>query len=264
MVVVPMSNSELIGVSQADESDLPWLAESSKRAYDNEGFSEHESHPEGYDTVKGHSKLLEFNEYYKITLEEYIVGGVVLAQQGSNQRELVMIFIDPDYKDQGIGTRALKMILGLHPEVRYYTSGAPEWSDRANRFLVNTGFNLVGVCADEKGQVINWYHMTLDDSFIYVPIGELKDGMKNLNVKGEILEKSMARTVRSRRRWKTLSVAEAGLGDESGRVVLTLWNEQIKYVRVGDSVIVENGYVTSYRGIKQLNVGRYGRIVKRV
>jgi replication factor A1 len=56
-------------------------------------------------------------------------------------------------------------------------------------------------------------------------------------------------------------VANAGFGDDSGRIVLVLWNEQIKKVKVGDRVRIENGYVSSYRGIKQLNVGRGGRLI---
>ncbi len=93
-------------------------------------------------------------------------------------------------------------------------------------------------------------------------IGELVDGMKGIDVEGEVLEKGMARQVRSRRRrWETLSVANAAIGNGSGRVVLVLWNEQIRQARVGDRVRVENGYVSSYRGITQLNVGRAGRLI---
>jgi GNAT superfamily N-acetyltransferase len=259
-----MSDIERVEISPVDESDVPWLADSSKRAYDNEGYPEHNSQPEEYDSIKGHSRLLQYNEYYKITLNDFIIGGVVLAQQGSGQREIMMLFVDPDYKGQGIGSRAMDLIIGLHPEVKYWAAGAPEWSDRVNGFLMKQGFRFVGVCFNERNQVTNWYHKTLNDNFPYTPIGDLQDNMKNLNVKGEILEKAMARTVRGRRRGETLSVAEAGFGDGTGRVVLTLWNEQIKHVRVGDHVLVENGYVSSYRGIKQLNVGRYGRIVKQV
>ena len=94
------------------------------------------------------------------------------------------------------------------------------------------------------------------------PIGDLKDGMKDTDVEGEILEKGIARQVRSRRRsWQTLAVANTGFGDDSGRIVLVLWNEQIKQVKVGDRLRIENGYVSSYRDIKQLNVGRGGRLI---
>ena len=40
----------------------------------------------------------------------------------------------------------------------------------------------------------------------------------------------------------------------------TLWNEQIDQVKVNSNVKIENGYVTSFRGETQLNVGRYGKL----
>jgi replication factor A1 len=41
---------------------------------------------------------------------------------------------------------------------------------------------------------------------------------------------------------------------------MTLWNEQINQVNVNDTVKVENGYITSFRGEIQLNVGRRGKL----
>jgi OB-fold nucleic acid binding domain. len=50
------------------------------------------------------------------------------------------------------------------------------------------------------------------------------------------------------------------IADETGTVKLTLWNEQIDKVNVNDTVKVENGYVTSFKGEIQLNVGKYGKL----
>jgi replication factor A1 len=55
-------------------------------------------------------------------------------------------------------------------------------------------------------------------------------------------------------------VATATIADETGTVKLTLWNEQIDKVNINDTVVVENGYVTSFKGEIQLNVGRYGKL----
>jgi ssDNA-binding replication factor A large subunit len=74
------------------------------------------------------------------------------------------------------------------------------------------------------------------------------------------MKKEDALTVRSRR-GEPLSVANAAVEDETGRVILVLWNEQIKRVTADDNIRVENGYVTSYRGITQLNVGRAGWLI---
>ncbi len=258
-----MSISEKMTIEEATEDDLYWLTEASKRAYDDDqDYVDHEAAPEGYDTVKNHAKLKEYNDYYRITLDDYTIGGVIVSYQGEQQREILRIFVDPDYQRQGIGIKAIQLIMNLYPNVKLWTGGAPEWSRRANNFLTNLGFKQIGTITDSKGQINNWYHKQLDDINRLTPISELKDGMKNVNVKGKIKEKAIARMVRSRRRGETLSVTEAGLEDKTGRVILTLWNEQIRQVSIGDEIQVDNSYVSSYKGIKQLNIGRSGKLIK--
>lgn len=91
-------------------------------------------------------------------------------------------------------------------------------------------------------------------------IKDLRNGMKRVTVAGTVKEKSETREVRSRFGDKTYNVATAIISDETGSIKLTLWNEQINQVNVNDKVKVENGYVTSFRGEIQLNVGRYGEL----
>jgi replication factor A1 len=75
----------------------------------------------------------------------------------------------------------------------------------------------------------------------------------------KVLEISQPREVTTRAGEES-RVAEAMVSDDSGTVKLTLWNEQIDQVKVNSSVSIENGYVTSFRGETQLNVGRYGKL----
>ena len=91
-------------------------------------------------------------------------------------------------------------------------------------------------------------------------IEELKEGMKRVNVVGKIVQKSDTREVRSRYKDETYRVADALIDDDSGTIKLTLWNEQIDRVNVNDRVKIENGYITTFRGEIQLNVGRYGTL----
>ena len=91
-------------------------------------------------------------------------------------------------------------------------------------------------------------------------IKELRDGMKNVSVEAKVMEKSEPREVMSRFKDETYTVADAVVADETGSIKLTLWNEQIDQVNVNDKIKVENGYVTSFRGEIQLNVGRYGTL----
>ena len=91
-------------------------------------------------------------------------------------------------------------------------------------------------------------------------IKDLRNGMKNVSVEAKVMEKSEAREVLSRFKDTTHKVATAIIADETGTIKLTLWNEQINQVNVDSTVKVENGYITSFKGEIQLNVGRYGKL----
>ena len=91
-------------------------------------------------------------------------------------------------------------------------------------------------------------------------IGELRDGAKRVDIEARVVEKGNTREVQSRYKDETYKVASAVVGDDSGNIKLTLWNEQINQVQVGDKIRIENGYVTSFKGEIQLNVGKYGKL----
>ncbi len=48
--------------------------------------------------------------------------------------------------------------------------------------------------------------------------------------------------------------------DETGKIKLTLWNEQIDQVNEGDKVHLTNGYVGEYQGELQLSTGKFGKL----
>jgi replication factor A1 len=90
-------------------------------------------------------------------------------------------------------------------------------------------------------------------------ISELRAGMNRVDVSAKVLELSEPREVTTRK-GEQMRVATVRVKDDSGEISLTLWNEQIEQVKVDNTVKVENGYVTSFRGETQLNVGRYGKL----
>lgn len=91
-----------------------------------------------------------------------------------------------------------------------------------------------------------------------VNIKDLRNGMKRVTVEAEVKEKGDPREVRSRYKDETYQVADAVVADETGSIKLTLWNEQIEQVNVGNKIKIENGYVTSFKGEIQLNIGKFG------
>jgi len=91
-------------------------------------------------------------------------------------------------------------------------------------------------------------------------IKELRNGMKRVNVVAKVIERSDPREVISRYKDEVYRVATAVISDGTGTIKLTLWNDQIDQVNINDTVKIENGYITTFRGEIQLNVGRYGKL----
>lgn len=91
-------------------------------------------------------------------------------------------------------------------------------------------------------------------------IKDLRDNVRGVIIEAKVADKSDTREVTSKFKDETYKVATAIIEDETGSIKLTLWNEQIEQVNVGNTVKVENGYVTSFRGEIQLNIGKYGKL----
>ena len=53
-------------------------------------------------------------------------------------------------------------------------------------------------------------------------------------------------------------VCEALVGDETGSIYLTLWDDSIDEIEEGQTLHIKNGYVNLFRGSMRLNIGRYG------
>jgi GNAT superfamily N-acetyltransferase len=262
-----MDVSDRVVIVEAVEQDADTLAEISKRAFDTDievGAPEPgPGGPPGYDASEYYRKILAYLECHTIRLEDEIVGGVMVGSAGEEHRVLERVFVDPDRHKRGIATRAMTLIWERYPAAKLWTVGTPEWNVRTKQFYEKLGFVQVGWDLGNPKWRERWYQKVIDASYTFLKVADLMDGMRNVTVQGVIQEKSYARAVRSRRRrGETLSVANTGFADETGRVVLTLWNEQIKHVSVGDRIRVENGYVGSYQGITQLTVGRSGRLIK--
>jgi replication factor A1 len=101
---------------------------------------------------------------------------------------------------------------------------------------------------------------SLEEGNTMVAIKELQDGMKRVSVEAKVVDKGDPREVKSRFKDETYRIVDAVVADESGSVKLTLWNEQIDQINVGDNIKIENGYVTSFKSEIQLNVGKFGKL----
>ncbi|MEM4738098.1 MAG: OB-fold nucleic acid binding domain-containing protein [Acidilobaceae archaeon] len=93
-----------------------------------------------------------------------------------------------------------------------------------------------------------------------VRVLDLRENMDNVSVKVRVLEAGESKVIETRSGPRTIS--EALVGDESGRVKLTLWGKMAGSLRKGDVIEIRGGWTTVYRGQVQLNVGAKGSIIK--
>ncbi len=91
----------------------------------------------------------------------------------------------------------------------------------------------------------------------YYSIGDLRHGMNHVNLKAKVLEVTKPKQVFTRY-GNYATLAKAVIADGTGEIKLCLWNEQIDAVSVGDNVQIENARTSTFRGERQLSLGKNG------
>lgn len=94
-----------------------------------------------------------------------------------------------------------------------------------------------------------------------VKVDELTPASKRVNLNVKVLSLGDRKTIDSKF-GGSRDLAEAVVGDETGTVIMTLWEDQINQIAPDDVLSVENGYVSLVRGHMRLNVGKYGSFKK--
>lgn len=89
-------------------------------------------------------------------------------------------------------------------------------------------------------------------------IKNLKANSGNVDIIAKVASKEQPRAFE--KFGKTGKVCNAKLQDASGEVKLTLWNEDVDKVNVGDKVHLQNGWCSEYKGEKQVTSGKFGKI----
>ena len=89
-------------------------------------------------------------------------------------------------------------------------------------------------------------------------INELKPRQGNVEIAGIIIDKSSPREFN--KSGSQGRVCNAKLKDDSGQITLSLWNEQVDQVKVGDKIQIKNGYVSEWQGEMQLSTGKFGTL----
>lgn len=55
-------------------------------------------------------------------------------------------------------------------------------------------------------------------------------------------------------------VCSCTIKDDSEEIKLTLWNDDIDKVNIGDKIKITNGYCNEFQGEKQITAGKFGKL----
>lgn len=97
-----------------------------------------------------------------------------------------------------------------------------------------------------------------DKDLEFVKVGDLNSYSRRVNTIVKVVSKTDEREVTSRLDQSSHRVAEALVGDDSGSIYLTLWDDIIDEIEEDQILTVSNAYVNLFRGSMRLNLGRFG------
>jgi replication factor A1 len=112
----------------------------------------------------------------------------------------------------------------------------------------------------KKANLLGRHSIKKNESPSSFQIKDLRVGMKSVNLKAKVLEIAKPMLVVTRF-GNYASVANASVSDETGNIKLCLWNDQIKSIAVGDTIQIANAKISTFRGERQLRVGKNGTLL---
>lgn len=109
-----------------------------------------------------------------------------------------------------------------------------------------------------------WNESTRDNrnmkNLVDTQIKDVDVNTKRANLEGLVVEKSATRRVYSRFSGTAYNLSTAMIRDKTGSIGLSLWNDQIDTVSLGDTVRIENGLVKFFRGKLAVSVGKKSKL----
>ncbi|MBT8171986.1 hypothetical protein KJN74_03860, partial [Candidatus Bathyarchaeota archaeon] len=90
-----------------------------------------------------------------------------------------------------------------------------------------------------------------------VKVETLTPQSRGVNTIVKVVSKGEVRSVTGRD-YSVRRVADALVGDETGCLYMTLWDDKIDAINEGAILSITNGYINLFRGNMRLNIGKYG------
>jgi replication factor A1 len=94
---------------------------------------------------------------------------------------------------------------------------------------------------------------------INVNVKDMTENSKNVNATLKVIEIGEVKDIQSR--FGDKRVCEVKVADATGSILLSLWDDQIGKIAAGDTISIQNGYVSVVRNSMRLNIGKYGKML---
>ena len=99
-----------------------------------------------------------------------------------------------------------------------------------------------------------------EEALNVMKISDLAPFERKLQVTFCVVEKGESRTIVSKKTNEEHNLADLKVGDETGTITLTLWDETIDRVTEGSTFVLKNGYVNVFQSQMRLALGKWGSI----
>lgn len=92
-------------------------------------------------------------------------------------------------------------------------------------------------------------------------IRDIQADSKKLHVQGYLIAKGNVRKAgKNNNDVCNFLLSETKEPKKMESIILVLWEKDVADFRIGDKVEIKNGYITTFNGVAQLNIGQYGKI----
>ncbi len=92
-----------------------------------------------------------------------------------------------------------------------------------------------------------------------VNVKDMTENSKNVNATLKVIEIGEVKDIQSK--FGAKRVCEVKVADATASILLSLWDDQIGKIAAGDTISIQNGYISVVRNSMRLNIGKYGKML---
>ncbi|QPC48093.1 GNAT family N-acetyltransferase [Mangrovibacillus cuniculi] len=153
---------ETIKISRATLEDIPTLTRVMEKTFRAEADmllgkdttdSDSNILPPGFDSVSANEYMWRELDYYKVSQNQELIGGIIVTITGRQYGRIDRIFINPEYQGAGIGSYAMKHVEALYPNVRLWDLETSARQLSNHHFYEKLGFKRVFETEEEISYV---------------------------------------------------------------------------------------------------------------